>query len=431
MPEPQDEQDSNVPPTPEYLSREKRIEDAFNLRKPDRVPIAPAVVHYYPTRANGISNKDAQYDVKATLEIWKETIRKHDWDVSPPYGSLRPAGAMNLLGIQQMKWPGGGLPDDRPFQWVENEYMTQDEYDEILKDPIGFTVKKLWPRVATALTPISDATKIEPPLLPFLSNAYTLPDFLGNLISQPSMTESLEKLLALAQEIKNINSIVSEHEREMKKLGYPLIFGAMTFPAFDWISDTLRGLRGTSLDMYQVPEKLLALIDIFIPLTVQGVIGATQESGINRAFIPLHRGAGGFMSNEQFARFYWPGLKALILGLIDAGITPVPLFEGDYTPRLEFLQELPPAKVVAHYDQVDRQKAKKLLGDTMCFYGNVPASLMCSGTPQQVKDDVKRLIDMFGENGGLVIDSTMGLPDESRPENVQALTDAVFEYGVY
>jgi len=48
-----------------------------------------------------------------------------------------------------------------------------------------------------------------------------------------------------------------------------------------------------------------------------------------------------------------------------------------------------------------------------------------------VKDDVRELIEIFGDNGGLIIDSSMGIPDESRPENVQALTDAVHEYGSY
>jgi uroporphyrinogen-III decarboxylase len=67
----------------------------------------------------------------------------------------------------------------------------------------------------------------------------------------------------------------------------------------------------------------------------------------------------------------------------------------------------------------------------MCFWGNVSASRMCTATRQEVKDDVKELIDIFGDNGGLIIDSTMGIPDESRPENVQALTDAVHQYGVY
>jgi uroporphyrinogen-III decarboxylase len=56
---------------------------------------------------------------------------------------------------------------------------------------------------------------------------------------------------------------------------------------------------------------------------------------------------------------------------------------------------------------------------------------MCTGTPQQVKDDVKDLIDTFGDNGGLIIDGTVGLPDESKVANVQALTDAVHDFGVY
>ena len=56
---------------------------------------------------------------------------------------------------------------------------------------------------------------------------------------------------------------------------------------------------------------------------------------------------------------------------------------------------------------------------------------MCAGTPEQVKDDVKELIDTFGDNGGLIVDSINGPPDESRPENVQVLTDAVHEFGVY
>jgi uroporphyrinogen-III decarboxylase len=67
----------------------------------------------------------------------------------------------------------------------------------------------------------------------------------------------------------------------------------------------------------------------------------------------------------------------------------------------------------------------------MCFWGNVPPSLLCTGTPRDVRDDVKELIDIFGDNGGLIIDCSNGIPDEAKPENVQAMTEAVLEYGVY
>ena len=211
--------------------------------------------------------------------------------------------------------------------------------------------------------------------------------------------------------------------------GYPFIVGAHVFCAFDWISDCLRGLRGTSMDMYQVPDKLLATIDMLIPSTIYGAVTMSQQSGIKGASIYLHRGSAGFMSDAQFAKFYWPCLKALILGLIDAGIRPIVYTEGNYTPRLKYFQELPPKKFVMHYQDVDRRLAKKALGDIACFWGNVPAALMCTGTPQQVEEDVKELIDIFADNGGLVIDSSVGIPDEAKLENVQALTDAVRKYG--
>jgi uroporphyrinogen-III decarboxylase len=418
-------------PSPEFLARKKRLDNAMNLRKPDRVPVAPLIIHYYPTRSRGISNREAMYNTEKTIEAWKEATIRHNWDAAVPLGSLRPARPLEILGMRQFKWPGGGLPDDQPFQWVEGEYVKQDEYDELLADPEGFAVKKLWPRISTTLGPISALAQTAAPPLLYLSNAYTLPMLLGEMVSAPPMVELLKKALELAKAHSKEKVLIIQYIQDMMNLGFPIPFGAVTYPAFDWISDALRGMRGSMLDMYRVPDKLLALVEMFTPLTISGSIQWAEQVGNKGVFIPMHRGAGGFMSDKQFAKFYWPCFKSLLLGLINAGLTPIPLFEGDYTPRLEYLRELPPRKLLGHFDHVDRKKAKKLLGDVMCFWGNVPASLMCSGTPQQVKNDVKELIDIFGDNGGLIIDSTMGIPDESRPGNVQALTDAVHEYGVY
>ena len=418
-------------PSAEFLARQKRLDDALNLRRPDRVPVAPLLVHYYATRINGISNRDAGYDTAKTIEAWKAATLRHDWDCAVPLGSIRPARPLEILGIQQFKWPGGELSDDQPFQFVENEYMTQGEYDEMLADPNGFAVKKLWPRISSTLAPVSEMAQMPPLPLLFVSNGYTLPVVLGEMVTAPGMVELLQKALELAEAHQRERELAIQYTREMMTLGFPVPFGAVTYPAFDWISDVLRGMRGSMLDMYRAPDKLKAAIDMFIPLTIGVTAHVAQQLQNKGVFIPMHRGAGGFMSDTQFAEFYWPCFKALILGLIEAGLTPIPLFEGDYTPRLEYLRELPPRKIYGHFDHVDRKKAKEAIGDVMCFWGNVPASIMCTGTPQQVKDDVKQLIDIFGDNGGLIIDSTMGLPDESKPENVQALTEAVHEYGVY
>ena len=57
-------------------------------------------------------------------------------------------------------------------------------------------------------------------------------------------------------------------------MGYPVTWAIATIPAFDMVSDTLRSLRGSTLDMFRQPEKLLATIDLMqvptVALAVQG-----------------------------------------------------------------------------------------------------------------------------------------------------------------
>lgn len=91
------------------------------------------------------------------------------------------------------------------------------------------------------------------------------------------------------------------------------------------------------------------------------------------------------------------------------------------------LTELPTGKVPLPFDQIDRQKALETIGGKQCFWGNIPASLLVTGTPQQVKEDAKQLIDLFGQTGGLIIDLSTGIPDEAKPENLRAMIEAAHE----
>ena len=56
----------------EYLLRQKRMEDALNLGTPDRIPVAPVAIHYYTSRARGISNKDSMYQIERRIQSLKE-----------------------------------------------------------------------------------------------------------------------------------------------------------------------------------------------------------------------------------------------------------------------------------------------------------------------------------------------------------------------
>ena len=57
-------------------------------------------------------------------------------------------------------------------------------------------------------------------------------------------------------------------------------------------------------------------------------------------------------------------------------------------------------------------------------------SLLHAGTPQEVKDYCKKLIDVVGKDGGLII-APKSVLDDAKPENVRAMIAFTKEYGVY
>jgi len=61
----------------------------------------------------------------------------------------------------------------------------------------------------------------------------------------------------------------------------------------------------------------------------------------------------------------------------------------------------------------------------------VPSSLLVAGTPQEVKDACRRLIETCAPGGGYILTSGTADLTEARPENLRAMIDAAKEYGVY
>ena len=116
--------------------------------------------------------------------------------------------------------------------------------------------------------------------------------------------------------------------------------------------------------------------------------------------LPLHKGADGFMNEEQFRTFYWPSLRAVLLGLIDEGMIPLCFAEGRFSSRLESIMDLPPGKTAWVFDQTEMGRAKETVGTIACVQGNVPLSLIHAGTPAEVRAYTRNLIDVAGKGEG-------------------------------
>jgi uroporphyrinogen-III decarboxylase len=71
-----------------------------------------------------------------------------------------------------------------------------------------------------------------------------------------------------------------------------------------------------------------------------------------------------------------------------------------------------------------------MLGEGIAIRGGVPASLLVAGTPEDVKEHCRRLVETAAVGGGFIMDASSGL-DDAKPENVRAMFEATREYGRY
>ena len=136
-----------------YREREKRVADAIALKRPDRVPVVTAADLFF-IRSAGLTAAQGMYNLEEMSEAWKASMRRYNWDMAPLQQAIRSGAVMELLGIKTFRWPGYNLPENSMYQWVEREYMLADEYDQFLRDPSDFTIRKLMPRMVTILEPL-------------------------------------------------------------------------------------------------------------------------------------------------------------------------------------------------------------------------------------------------------------------------------------
>lgn len=404
-----------------YRGIVSRLIKVINLEEPDRVPVM-LPTGTTPIYMAGMTYKEAMYDSEKLCKAYTDALHTFRGDdfAAPMIFSGK---ASEMLDTKISKYPGHGLPDDgHGNQFVEGEYMKADEYDMFINDMSDFVFRCYLPRTIGLLEPFKT----------FLPLPYSLgfPNMFLGPMSNPAVQDMLFKMVEYGKEDARWQAPLMKFRQMAQMEGYPQIMGAYAHAPFDLMGDTLRGTHGIIMDMYRQPEKLRMAMEKLVPLNISIGVGAANMSGCPVAMFPLHKGDDTMMSDEQYREFYWPTFRKVIMGLIDEGVVPLLFAEGKYNERLEIIKDLPRAGVVWYFDQTDMFRAKEILGDTACLMGNVPTSLLCTGSPLEVKKYCRRLIEKVGKGGGFILAGGAML-DNGNPENIHAMSDAAFEYGVY
>jgi hypothetical protein len=402
-----------------YRERAQRFRDALELKTPDRVPIA-GLGGAFIYRRVGVPQKATMYD------RWEEAAKavikfQNDFQPDSATATFMMSGAsMEFLGQTNMKWAGYGLPDDVQYQYVEQEYMRADEYDHFLSDPSDFVLRCFLPRQYSTLKGLQKLPR-------FGSDGIQLGGRAIMPFMDPDVIEALGIMKKAAEMSVTPGRVSMETAQRLIAMGYPSLFMGFGAAPFDVLGDTLRGTRGVLTDLYRCPDKVIKASEKILDLIPIPDIPMGAPPLI---MMPLHKGDDTHISLKQFEKFYWPTFKQIMLNMIEEGLIPAPFAEGVYTQRLNYLLELPKASVLWFFDRTDMHKAKDILGAHSPIMGNVPITLIATGTPEQVKERCKDLIDYCGKGGGYILCSGTQL-DDAKEDTVRAMIDFTKQYGVY
>ena len=405
-----------------YKTRVQRLIDVYNVTEPDRVPVSLPVGNL-PLKMFGVTAYEAMYEPEKAMWATGKFNEKYADELDTAAGFFySPGQVLDLLDYKLYAWPGHGIAKDGTnWQFIEGEYMTADEYDDLILDPSDFWIRTYMPRICGALEPM----RFFQPFTNITENVH-VSQFMP--LAMPQMQQMLQKLLEVGKEYQKLMQVMMKAGMGGTSLAF--MGGGFAKAPFDTLGDTLRGTSAIMKDMFRRPEKVLKALDVLADLQISTVLKSPNIERLTTVMYPLHKGADGWMSQKQFDTFYWPSLKKVMDAFIHEGLIQVMFAEGSFNTRLAHIDQFPKGSVVWYFDRTDMSLAKKILGKKYCLEGNVPSSMIVTGHPKDVKEYCRQLIEEVGKGGGFIL-AAGSVSDNPKLENLQAMMAAVKEYGWY
>src|SRR4030043_2385753 len=133
--------DSDVGKTPEQLfaERTKRLQDAIQLRQPDRIPIQ-LDMSYMLAEMYGVSHQEQHENAEKEQEMLEKAAFYFQPDSI--FGVFNNPGPSLALGDCMTKFPGHSMDPNGSFQFVEGEYMKAEDYNAFIENPADWGIRK-------------------------------------------------------------------------------------------------------------------------------------------------------------------------------------------------------------------------------------------------------------------------------------------------
>jgi uroporphyrinogen-III decarboxylase len=314
----------------------------------------------------------------------------------------------DILRDRYSRWPGRELPLDAEPQFYGGEFMKPEEYRYLAEKPIEFLNEVVIPRVFEA-------------------------------IKKPNSPEAYVAWIKAGIEVQKYLEASMKIGMEASKAfsTFPMAFSVKPL---DYISDHLRHPTNLMLDLYRRPDEVLRAVEVITDITIKfqhkvipPLVDMAQKvfgTPIVMAGFPLH--LNEMLPPKLYNEFYWPSLKKVLIDAINLGAIPFIFFEGDHSPHLETLLELPKGKAYGMFERTDLRKVRKVIGDHIAIGGGISTTIFAFGSREKVFEEVCKLLNDVKEPGGFVFTGTgVAFPPGTKIENIWAAVEAVKKCGVY
>jgi uroporphyrinogen decarboxylase len=381
------------------MTPRERVLTAINHEEPDRVPIIIGT-------SNTTSLKYPPYvGLKKLLGIETEDRYIYDW---PELGTILPEEVI----IQRLHGDARGVLDRYP-QWIYDRNKARPAHSPFLDD-WGSGQSEVEPGVwFPGVHPMRDVKTIAE-----IEN-YPWPD-----MNDPSRVAHVKE---------EVNKLASQNQYAI--IGTPWLL----FPlerAF-----AMQGMDTFLLNLAMEPEFAEALLKKIAELCKTLMGHFLDAAGDNLDIIKIGDDIGTQESLLMSPKMYRRILKPI---------------HADY---ISYIKERTKAKVFFHTDgdvfdlipdfieigvdilnpiqtsagkMANLTELKSRFGDKLTFCGAVDTHhILPHGTIQDVRNEVKRVIDIMAPGGGFMVASVHTIMDEVPPENILAMVDAVEEFGKY
>ncbi len=390
-----------------YQERLKRYVTALRNGKPDRIPIRPFVAEFV-ARYAGYTCQEVAHDYTKAFEGACKCAADYDWDAVVANMVYVWTGLTNAIGLNYYATPGIQMGQDTGFQYLEppeeRVHMRADEYDALIDDPTAFLYNTWLPRVVDDVVPIGEPSTYK-----------------NNLSFVRGAMNMLHYFQAFGPQV----------ERLRRESGTVSAIAGIFKAPFDIIGDKLRGYVGLTEDMFIQPDKVLKACEALMPHLYNVALTSSDPAGLVPIGFWMHRGCVPFIKPDQFDSHYWPTLKPIIEQLWNERRQTLFYAEGDWGYHLDTFRELPDRSIVYHVDRGNIFDTHRKLGDKFCLSGAVSNVTLAYGSPEDVRAECKKIIDEVARDGGYIMDASAIMQNDTKPENLRALTEATREYGVY